>query len=117
MTVANGRRTVGRPRINRKRYGALLADTLPRVVETTEELERLTREIEPLLDKGDSRTAEEEELCRLVLKLIDDYQREHPANSHIEATRITASAIRGVRKASGRSAVGVWFAQPGFRCR
>ena len=55
----------------------LLADTLPRVIETSEELERLTREIEPLLDKGDHRTAEEEELCRLVLKLIDDYQRAH----------------------------------------
>lgn len=53
----------------------LLADTLPRVIETPEELERLTREVEPLLDKGDRRTAEEEELCRLVLKLIDDYQR------------------------------------------
>jgi HTH-type transcriptional regulator/antitoxin HigA len=55
----------------------LLADTLPRVIETPEELERLTREVEPLLDKGDRRTAEEEELCRLVLKLIDDYQRTH----------------------------------------
>ena len=55
----------------------LLADTLPRVIETPEELERLTGEIEPLLDKGEGRTAEEEELCRLVLKLIDDYQGVH----------------------------------------
>ena len=73
--VENGRRTV-RPRINRERYGALLADTLPRVIQTPEDLERLTKEIEPLLDKGNRRSAEEEELCRLVLKLIDDYQRE-----------------------------------------
>ena len=73
MTAASGRRTV-KPRINRKRYGALLADMLPRVIETPEELERLAREIEPLLDKGDARTVEEEELCRLVLKLIDGYQ-------------------------------------------
>ena len=74
--AANGRRTV-RPRINRRRYGALLADALPRVIETPAELERLTSEIEPLLDKGTRRTPEEEELCRLALKLIDDYQREH----------------------------------------
>jgi HTH-type transcriptional regulator/antitoxin HigA len=47
------------------------------VIETQEDLERLTREIEPLLDKADHRTTEETELCRLVLKLIDDYQREH----------------------------------------
>ncbi len=73
MTAASGRRTV-KPRINRKRYGALLADMLPRVIETPEELERLAREIEPLLDKGDARTVEEEEVCRLVLKLIDGYQ-------------------------------------------
>jgi HTH-type transcriptional regulator/antitoxin HigA len=55
----------------------LLADALPRVIETPAELERLTSEIEPLLDKGTRRTPEEEELCRLALKLIDDYQREH----------------------------------------
>jgi HTH-type transcriptional regulator/antitoxin HigA len=49
---------------------------LPRVIESREDLERLAREIEPLLDKGDRRSPEEEELCRLVLKLIGDYQRE-----------------------------------------
>jgi HTH-type transcriptional regulator/antitoxin HigA len=53
-----------------------LSCELPRVIEALEELARLTRQIEPLLDKGDRRTAEEEELCRLVLKLIDDDQRE-----------------------------------------
>ena len=76
MTAANGRRIVRRS-FNRRKYAVLLADTLPRVIETPEELERLTREVEPLLDKGDRRTTEEEELCRLVLKLIDDYQRTH----------------------------------------
>ena len=73
--VAGGSRTVKR-RINRRKYGALLADTLPHVIENREELERLAREINPLLDKGDRRSPEEAELCRLVLMLIDDYQRE-----------------------------------------
>jgi HTH-type transcriptional regulator/antitoxin HigA len=76
-TIAAGGRKIARPRINRKKYGALLAHTLPRVVETPEELARLSGEIEPLLDKGNRRSAEEAELCRLVLKLIDDYQRDH----------------------------------------
>jgi HTH-type transcriptional regulator/antitoxin HigA len=75
-TIAADGRKNARPRINRQRYGALPADALPRVIETQRELERLTGQIEPLLDKGERRTAEEEELCRLVLKLIDDYQRE-----------------------------------------
>ena len=73
--AAGGRRTVKR-RINRRKYGALLAHTLPRIIESREDLDRLAREIEPLLDKGDRRSPEEEELCRLVLKLIGDYQRE-----------------------------------------
>src|SRR5438552_2957934 len=75
-TATNGRRTV-KQRLNRRKYGELLADTLPRVIETPEELERLAREVEPLLDKGDHRTLEEQELCRLALKLIADYQRAH----------------------------------------
>jgi HTH-type transcriptional regulator/antitoxin HigA len=45
------------------------------VIATPAELERLTRQIEPLLDKAEQRTPEEEALCRLVLKLIDDYQQ------------------------------------------
>jgi HTH-type transcriptional regulator/antitoxin HigA len=75
-TIAADGRKIAKLRINRKKYGSLLAEALPRVIETPRELERLTGQIEPLLDKGERRTAEEEELCRLVLKLIDDYQRE-----------------------------------------
>ena len=73
--AASGKRTA-RPRINRRKYAALLAQTLPRVIETRGDLERLAHEIEPMLDKGDRRSPEEEELCRLVLKLIGDYQTE-----------------------------------------
>ena len=90
--AANGRRTA-RPRINRRKYGTLLANTLPRVIETPEELERLTREIEPLLNKGDRRTAEEEELCRLVLKLIDDYQREHQLIPRLQPHELLQSLL------------------------
>jgi HTH-type transcriptional regulator/antitoxin HigA len=75
-TIAAGGRRTAKRRINRRKYAALLAHTLPRVIESREDLERLAREIEPLLDKGDRRSPEEEELCRLVLKLIGDYQRE-----------------------------------------
>jgi len=45
-------------------------------IEAGAELERLAKKIEPLLAKGDRRSPEEEELCRLGLKLIDAYQRE-----------------------------------------
>jgi HTH-type transcriptional regulator/antitoxin HigA len=55
----------------------LLSVTLPRIIESDAELERVAQSIEPLLDKGDRRTREEETLCRLLLRLIEDYQRAH----------------------------------------
>jgi len=78
MTASDGRRTASRSRFSRRKYAALLTATLPQVIETPEELERVTRQIGPLLDKGERRTPEEETLCRLLLKLIDDYQQAHP---------------------------------------
>jgi HTH-type transcriptional regulator/antitoxin HigA len=55
----------------------LLAEALPRVINKVEELERVSRLAEPLLKKGGSRTPEENALCQLLLKLIDDYQEQH----------------------------------------
>jgi HTH-type transcriptional regulator/antitoxin HigA len=50
---------------------------LPRVIESREDLERLAREIEPLLDKaGPSFRRRKRNYAGLVLKLIGDYQRE-----------------------------------------
>jgi len=64
-------------RFNRRRYSALLAEAAPRVITSSEELERATKVAEPLLKKGERRTLEENALCQLVLKLIDDYQQSH----------------------------------------
>lgn len=64
-------------RFNRRRYSALLAEAAPRVITNGEELERATKVAEPLLKKGERRTQEENALCQLVLKLIDDYQQSH----------------------------------------
>jgi len=45
----------GRP-VNAQRYGRLLAKTLPAIIETEEENERMLAAVEPLLDKGQNRT-------------------------------------------------------------
>jgi HTH-type transcriptional regulator/antitoxin HigA len=55
----------------------LLSGTLPRIIDSDAELRRVVRSLEPLLDKGDRRTHEEEALCRLLLRLVDDYQQSH----------------------------------------
>jgi HTH-type transcriptional regulator / antitoxin HigA len=75
-TIAkSGSKTVNRVQLNRRKYAELLSETLPRVIEDDSELERVAQRIEPLLDKGERRTREEETLCRLLLRLIDDYQQ------------------------------------------
>ena len=73
-----GRRTAtAERRFNSRRYAALLAEAAPRVITSVEELERASKLAEPLLKKGEERTPEENELCQLLLKLIDDYQESH----------------------------------------
>jgi HTH-type transcriptional regulator / antitoxin HigA len=60
-------------RINKRKYGALLADALPAVIKTEEENERMLA----LADKGENRTPEEDQLFELVTRLIEDFEEEH----------------------------------------
>jgi HTH-type transcriptional regulator/antitoxin HigA len=64
-------------RINKRKYGALLATALPAVIKTEEENERMLAVAEQLIDKGQSRTPEEDQLFELVTKLIEDFEDEH----------------------------------------
>ncbi len=69
--------SVAAKRINKRKYGALLADALPAVIKTEEENERMLALAEQLIDKGESRTPEEDQLFELVTKLIEDFEEEH----------------------------------------
>ena len=64
-------------RINKRKYGALLADALPAVIKTEEENERMLALAEQLIDKGELRTPEEDQLFELVTRLIEDFEEEH----------------------------------------
>jgi HTH-type transcriptional regulator / antitoxin HigA len=68
--------TVAAKRINKKKYGALLADALPAVIKTEEENERMLALAEQLIDKGESRTPEEDQLFELIARLIEDFEEE-----------------------------------------
>ena len=78
-SAARGRKTASSVSLNRRKYAELLSGTLPRIIENDAELERVAQNVEPLLDKGERRTREEEALCRLLLRLIEDYQQSRPA--------------------------------------
>ena len=60
--------------VNEERYGELLADALPRVIETEKESERLTALVECLLAKGKDRSPEESELLKLAVTLVEDFE-------------------------------------------
>ncbi len=57
-----------------RRYGRLLAKVQPRVIESEEENDRMLAVVERLLDRGEERLAEEVELTKLVVRLIEDFE-------------------------------------------
>jgi HTH-type transcriptional regulator/antitoxin HigA len=64
--------------LNGKTYGRLLGRTLPRVIHSGEECDRLSAEL-LRLDERENPTAEEEELAGLLTVLIDEYEgRRYP---------------------------------------
>ena len=68
--------------LDTKRYGRLLARTLPLVIESDQERDRAHEIVETLMAKK-PRTREETELLRLVAQLIQDYEargRAEPAS-------------------------------------
>jgi HTH-type transcriptional regulator/antitoxin HigA len=62
--------------INRQRYGKLLARTLPGVITTEAENERLLAEVDKLVHKA-RLSAEEEKLLDLLVTLIENFESKH----------------------------------------
>jgi HTH-type transcriptional regulator / antitoxin HigA len=60
--------------MDEQRYGALLADARPRIIETVDEHERLLGLAESLMEKGDQLSEEEEKLLAIIVLLIEAYE-------------------------------------------
>ena len=60
--------------MDERRYGELLAEHRPRLIETPEEHERLLTLAETLMEKGDDLSAEEEHLLALLVLLVEAYE-------------------------------------------
>jgi HTH-type transcriptional regulator/antitoxin HigA len=70
--------TASYPAVDRRKYARLLAKTLPAVIETEAQNERMLREVERLIDKGqDNLSPEEETLFKLMTRLIEDFEEQH----------------------------------------
>ena len=61
------------------RYAKLLARALPAVITTEKEHARHFAIMEGLIDKGDSRSPEEDKLLKLEAFLIEDFETKHCA--------------------------------------
>jgi len=74
--------TASYPGIDRRKYARLLAKTLPAVIETEDQNERMLREVERLIDKGqDNLSAEEQTLFKLMIRLIEDFEEHYQLNA------------------------------------
>jgi HTH-type transcriptional regulator/antitoxin HigA len=60
--------------MDEQRYGALLAEARPRIIETSEEHDRMLALAESLMEKGDTLREEEQQLLALVVLLIEAYE-------------------------------------------
>src|ERR1700693_2564262 len=81
----------GVARINEVVYGKLLARTLPRVIETKQENERMIAELEKLDTRGRPLTVEEGKLAQLITVLIQQVKDPHYPLGHaspVEALRV-----------------------------
>ncbi len=66
--------------VDKTKYGLLLMKTLPSVISSEKELERLTEEVNRLMTKGIKQgelNPEEERLLELLSVLIESYEDEH----------------------------------------
>lgn len=65
------------------RYRRLLSRTMPVVIETEIENERMLAEVEKLMDKGENLSPEEEKLLKLFVRLIEDFEQKyyHPKDA------------------------------------
>ena len=70
-------------KIDPTRYKRLLSQTMPVVIETEEENERMLKVIEKLMDKGEGLSPEEEKLLKLLTRLVEDFEEEyyHPRDA------------------------------------
>jgi HTH-type transcriptional regulator/antitoxin HigA len=63
--------------IDAKVYGRLLTKALPKILRSEDEYERMLAEVEALMEKGDSRSPEQDALLDLMALLVHDYEEKH----------------------------------------
>ena len=63
------------PTFDTEKYGALLAITLPQVVQSDQEYDRLAEIFNRLMNRGENLSPEEDRLFDLLANLLEDFER------------------------------------------
>ena len=88
--------------MDEQRYGALLAEFRPRIIDSPEEHERLLAVAESIMEKGENLPDEEEKLLALIVLLVEAYElnvneddseedRDEPPAAHVTLQRLMFS--------------------------
>jgi HTH-type transcriptional regulator/antitoxin HigA len=87
-------------KIDPARYRRLLSRTMPVLIETEEENERMLAIAEKLMKKGENLSAEEEKLLKLLARLIEDFEQRSYRPSEAEPLEVLHHLMeaRGVKQ-------------------
>ena len=87
-------------KIDPARYRRLLSRTMPVVIETEEENERMLVTAEKLMKKGENLSAEEEKLLKLLARLIEDFEQRYYRPNEAEPLEVLHHLMeaRGVKQ-------------------
>ena len=87
-------------KIDPVRYRRLLSRTMPVVIETEEENERMLTIVEKLMKKGENLSAEEEKLLKLLARLIEDFEQRFYQPSEAEPLEVLHHLMeaRGIKQ-------------------
>ncbi len=88
-------------KLNPTRYRRLLSRTMPVVIETEDENERMLATVEKLMEKGENLSPEEEKLLKLFAKLIEDFEERyyHPKDADPLEVLQHLMEARGIKQA------------------
>ncbi|MDQ2977063.1 MAG: transcriptional regulator [Acidobacteriota bacterium] len=87
-------------KIDITRYKRLLSQTMPVVIETEEENERMLAIVEKLMEKGEKLSPEEEKILKLFARLIEDFEQRYYHPKEAEPLEVLQHLMeaRGVRQ-------------------
>ena len=88
-------------KLDATRYRRLLSQTMPVVIETEDENERMLATVEKLMEKGENLSPEEEKLLKLFAKLIEDFEERyyHPKDADPLEVLQHLMEARGIKQA------------------